>query len=72
MPQLERHVNRSKTRAQVGGKDLGTLGIYHRLGVGEEQLRLAWEDQFPTESSELCREFIQFGRYKASRYVEQV
>jgi hypothetical protein len=41
-PQIIAHVNRAKTRAQVGGKDLGTLGLYHRLGIGEAQLRWAW------------------------------
>jgi len=69
-PQVMAHVNRAKTRAQVGGKDLGTLGLYHQLGIGEAQLRLAWQDQFPTERPETCDEFIQFGRYKAPRYAQ--
>jgi asparagine synthetase B (glutamine-hydrolysing) len=69
-PQVMAHVNRAKTRAQVGGKDLGTLGLYHQLGIGEDQLRRAWQDQFPTERPETCDEFIQFGRYKAPRYAQ--
>ena len=68
-PQVTAHVNRAKTRAQVGGKDMGTLGLYHRLGVGEAQLRRAWQAQFPTERPETCDDFIQFGRYKAPRYT---
>jgi Asparagine synthase len=64
-PQVTAHVNRAKTRAQVGGKDLGTLGLYHQLGIGEAQLRRAWQNQFPSEQPETCDEFIQFGRYKA-------
>ena len=63
------HVNRAKTRAQVGGKDLGTLGIYHQLGIEEEHLRNVWRAQFPTEQPNACDEFIQFGRYKAPRYA---
>jgi len=69
-PQIVAHVNRAKTRAQVGGKDLGTLGLYHQLGIGETHLRQAWQDQFPTERAETCDEFIQFGRYKAPRYSQ--
>ena len=69
-PPVAAHVNRAKTRAQVGGKDLGTLGLYHQFGIGEAQLRRAWQDQFLTERPETCDEFIQFGRYKASRYVQ--
>jgi Asparagine synthase len=69
-PPVVAHVNRAKTRAQVGGKDLGTLGLYHRLGIGEAQLRRVWQDQFPTERPETCDEFIQFGRYKPPRYSQ--
>ena len=53
------HVNRAKTRAQVGGKDLGTLAIYHQLGIAEEHLRNVWRAQFPTEQPATCDEFIQ-------------
>jgi asparagine synthase len=67
-PQIVAHVNRTKTRAQVGGKDLGTLGIYHRLGIGEAHLRQTWQADFPSERGQTCDEFIQFGRYKAPRY----
>ena len=68
-PSVSAHVNRAKTRAQVGGKDFGTLGIYHRLGVGDEQLRRAWQDQFPGEPPAHCDEFIQFGRYKVPQFI---
>jgi hypothetical protein len=67
-PQIVAHVNRAKTRAQVGGKDFGTLGVYHRLGVGETHLRQTWQADFPGERAETCEEFVQFGRYKAPRY----
>jgi asparagine synthetase B (glutamine-hydrolysing) len=62
------HVNRVKTRAQVGGSDLGTLGIFHQLGIGELQLRQEWRAQFPGESTQSCDELIQFGRYKTPTY----
>lgn len=63
-PAAAPHVSRSKTRAQVGGKDLGTLGIYHRLGVGESELKRVWQEQFPGESAAACEGLIQFGRYR--------
>jgi Asparagine synthase len=69
-PQIVAHVNRAKTRAQVGGKDFGTLGIYHQLGIGEAHLRQTWQADFPTEGAQTCDEFIQFGRYKAPRYSQ--
>ena len=69
-PQIMAHVNRAKTRAQVGGKDFGTLGIYHQLGIGEAHLRQTWQAAFPTEREQTCDEFIQFGRYKAPRYSQ--
>lgn len=68
-PQAAPHVSRSKTRAQVGGEDLGTLGLYHRLGVGDAELRRLWQAQFPGEPATLCDELIQFGRYKTPRYA---
>lgn len=69
-PEVTAHVNRAKTRAQVGGKDLGSLGIYHELGIGEAQLRRQWQDQFPGEAPQTCDDFIQFGRYKAPSYAQ--
>jgi hypothetical protein len=69
-PQIVAHVNRAKTRAQVGGKDFGTLGIYHQLGIDEAHLRQTWQADFPTERAQTCDEFIQFGRYKAPRYSQ--
>ena len=63
-PKTIPHVNRAKTRAQVGGKDLGTLGLYHELGIRDEQMRQMWREQFPSVPSDLCDGFIQFGRYK--------
>jgi hypothetical protein len=69
-PQIVAHVNRAKTRAQVGGKDFGTLGIYHQLGIGEAHLRQTWQADFSTERAQTCDEFIQFGRYKAPRYSQ--
>jgi hypothetical protein len=71
-PQIVAHVNRAKTRAQVGGKDFGTLGIYHQIGIGDSHLRRAWQEQFPTERPQTCDEFIQFGRYKAPRQGERL
>jgi asparagine synthetase B (glutamine-hydrolysing) len=61
-------VRRAKTRAQVGGKDCGTLGIYHRLGIDAATLRQIWQEQFPREAAAVCDAIIQFGRYRAPEY----
>jgi asparagine synthetase B (glutamine-hydrolysing) len=69
-PRVIPHVSRSKRRAQVGGPDRGTLGVYHELGVGEPQLRRLWREQFPGEPPERCDELIHVGRYRAPRWSE--
>jgi asparagine synthetase B (glutamine-hydrolysing) len=68
-PAAAKHVGRAKTRAQVGGGDMGTLGIYHALGVGEAQLRRVWQEQFPGETARSCDDLIQFGRYRMPCYT---
>ena len=68
-PEALPHVSKSKTRAQVGGKDMGTLGIYHQLGIGEAELRRLWREQFPGEPAVACDELIELGRYKPPRYT---
>jgi asparagine synthetase B (glutamine-hydrolysing) len=68
-PQAAEHVSRAKTRAQVGGGDMGTLGIYHELRVGEPQLRHIWQEQFPGETARSCDDLIQFGRYRMPCYT---
>jgi asparagine synthetase B (glutamine-hydrolysing) len=68
-PQAAPHVSRSKTRAQVAGDDQGTLGLYHRLGIGTTELRRLWQEQFPGEPAAACDDFIQFGRYRAPCYM---
>jgi len=62
------HVSKAKTRAQVGGQDMGTLGIYHRLGIGEAELRRLWREQFPGEPAAACDDLIELGRYKRPPY----
>jgi hypothetical protein len=68
-PEAAEHVSRAKTRAQVGGGDMGTLGVYHELGVGEPQLRRIWQEQFPGEMARSCDDLIQFGRYRMPCYT---
>jgi hypothetical protein len=63
------HVSRSKTRAQVGGSDQGTLGLYHQLGVGEADLRRTWRAQFPPEEAAFADSLIELGRYRAPRFA---
>lgn len=57
-------VGRKKTRAQVGGDDLGTLGIYHQLGVDNLALQKLWRGVFPGETSAACDGLIHLGRYR--------
>ena len=68
-PEALPRVSKTKTRAQVGGKDMGTLGTYHRLGVGEVELRRIWREQFPGEPAVACDALIELGRYKLPRYT---
>lgn len=63
------HVNRSKTRAQVGGQDQGTLAAYHQLGADDQHLRRLWQQQFPGEATSSCDGLIQFGRYRLPQYT---
>ena len=58
-------VGRAKCRAQVGGADGGTLGIYHNLGITQENLLAMWASQTGLGHASLKAEaLIQFGRYR--------
>ena len=63
-----RHVcGRVKQRAQVGGVDGGTLGVFHHLGLKQDDLYRIWVDGVPealrgSDPSDL----IQFGRYRTT------
>lgn len=57
-------LNMAKTRAQVGGKDGGVLGICHRNGITQDALTKIWQDLFPRESAESIKSFIQVGNYR--------
>jgi hypothetical protein len=48
---------------------MGTLGIYHRLGIGEAELRRLWREQFPGEPANACDDLIELGRYKRPLYA---
>lgn len=59
-------VSQVKQRAQVGGPDGGTLGIFHRLGVDQEQLKTIWRDNLPECAGSIDpHDIIQFGTYRA-------
>jgi len=62
-------VTLTKRRAQVGGEDMGTLGIFHRMNVGDKKLKEIWMAQFPGESMESHDKLIEFGRYRSPRYA---
>jgi asparagine synthetase B (glutamine-hydrolysing) len=67
-PLLPDHIlsqlNMAKTRAQVGGKDGGVLGICHRNGITQDLLSSMWQKAFPGESVESIKSLIQVGNYR--------
>lgn len=57
--------SRAKCRAQVGGRDGGTLGIYHRLGLGQKELFSLWARVMDLDKNDpAVSGLIQFGRYR--------
>ncbi len=64
-PQLLECVNVAKTRAQVGGRDGGVLGICHREGIGQKELMTIWADSFAPEHRKDALRLIEFGAYRA-------
>ncbi len=64
--QVEGLVGRAKTRAQVGGKEGGTLGLFHDSGVTQGVLKEHWERLFaPFCRGGKPREVIVSGRYRS-------
>lgn len=64
-------VGRAKCRAQVGGTDGGTLGIYHNLGLNQESLLTLWAQGMGLDPNDLgVRGLIQFGRYRQASFVK--
>ena len=64
-PELRDRVNTAKQRAQVGGRDGGTLGLLHRHKIGGEFLRSLWADMLPdARRSDDPWDIIQIGRYR--------
>jgi hypothetical protein len=58
-------ISRQKTRAQVGGRDMGVLGVCHRLGVTPAQLQAWWKDAVaPTADLRDVLDLIQIGKYR--------
>jgi asparagine synthetase B (glutamine-hydrolysing) len=57
-------VTPGKTRAQVGGKDQGVLGLYHRLGIRQNDLERLWCRQVSQAADRTALDLIQFGRYR--------
>ena len=64
-------VGKAKVRAQVGGKDGGVLGAFHRLNLNESKLFSIWKAQFPQNMiADDPSDFIQFGRYRMAQRGE--
>ena len=64
-------VSRSKCRAQVGGRDGGTLAIYHRLGLNQDRLFSMWSSAVGLDDAQpRVKELIQFGRYRQAPTVK--
>jgi asparagine synthase len=62
--ELKKLITKEKTRAQVGGKDGGVLGLFHDEGIGSEKLLSSFADIFAGGNIELAKNFIVAGRYK--------
>lgn len=62
--QIANRVGKTKTRAQVGGKDGGILGFFHQLGIGETRLKKIWKSNLPGICDDGAYDIIQFGRYR--------
>jgi hypothetical protein len=59
-------VNKAKVRAQVGGTDGGTLGLFHDSGITQETLKKKWEELFrPLVRDNLLEPLFFSGRYRA-------
>ncbi len=66
-PSLLDAVNTSKRRAQVGGKDKGILGVFHRAGVDQKALERMWIRSLPeTMRGDHPLDMIQIGRYRTT------
>jgi asparagine synthetase B (glutamine-hydrolysing) len=66
-PVVRDKVNKSKRRAQVGGADGGTLGIFHRLGLTQRKLSDLWIHSLQENlRGENPLDIIQSGRYRIS------
>lgn len=64
-PQVARLVNRTKTRAQIGGKDGGVLGLFHESGLTQARLKDEWNRLFaPFCGERPPDEIILSGRYR--------
>jgi hypothetical protein len=60
-------ITRQKTRAQVGGKDMGVLGVCHRMGITSGHLQAMWRDAIaPGAPVQDVVDLIQVGKYRTS------
>ena len=64
-------VNPRKTRAQVGGLDMGTLGVCHALNFGSAEFLRIWSQEFPGEKISSVEDLISVGRYRTARKGRQ-
>lgn len=64
-PEVLAAVSAAKTRAQVGGKDGGVLGICHRMGIDQKALESLWLTSFGAGNESGCLKIIQTGRYRS-------
>ena len=61
-PELTRHLNTGKVRAQVGGSEGGTLGLFHDAGVDQRALSHRWHELIGYKARQ--EEVIFAGRYR--------
>jgi asparagine synthetase B (glutamine-hydrolysing) len=65
-PEIGSLIVKTKVRAQVGGSDGGTLGVFHDNGITSEKLKTRWDALFHAGSHESPdTPFIISGRYRS-------
>ncbi len=65
-PDVERLVTTVKVRAQVGGEDGGTLGLFHDAGITQATLRERWDGLFAGFRHQASADaLIVAGRYRS-------
>ena len=64
-PAVRERVVKAKVRAQVGGRDGGTLGLFHEQGISQEDLTRRWNAMYEPMAGGELEPIIHAGRYRS-------